>query len=166
VETHQIDWLWERRIPLGKITILDGDPGMGKSLLAINIAACVSTGLPMPDGTPGIQGGIILIAPEDGAEDTIKPRMETAGGDPSQVLLFNTVIRFDEKRMGFFEYPFSLSQDLKELEKRIKRRKAKLVVLDPLMAVLGRNVNSSSDQEIREVLIPLAQLAERTGCAI
>ncbi len=62
IKTQQIDWLWQRRIPLGKITILDGDPGMGKSLLAINIAACISTGRPMPDDTPGRQGSIILEA--------------------------------------------------------------------------------------------------------
>ena len=80
VETQQIDWLWQRRIPMGKITILDGDPGMGKSLIAITIAACVSTGRPMPDGTPGRQGDIILIAPEDSPEDTIKPRVEAVGG--------------------------------------------------------------------------------------
>jgi archaellum biogenesis ATPase FlaH len=166
VETHQIEWLWPGRIPLGKITILDGDPGMGKSLIAIYIAACVSTGRPMPDGTLGIQGGIILIAPEDSAEDTIKPRLEAAGGDPSQVLLFNTMECFDVKRMGMFDYPFSLSRDMQDLEMTIKRRNAKLVVLDPLMAVLGRDVSASSDQDIREVLTPLTKVAERTGCAI
>jgi archaellum biogenesis ATPase FlaH len=166
VETHQIEWLWQGRIPLGKITILDGDPGMGKSLIAMNIAACVSTGQPMPDGTPGIQGGVILIAPEDSAADTIKPRLEAAGSDPKQVLLLNTIECFDVKRMGIYEYPFSLSRDLQDLEKTIKRRKAKLVVLDPLMAVLGHDASASSDQDVREVLIPLAQLAERTECAI
>jgi len=166
VTAQQIDWLWQKRIPLGKITILDGDPGMGKSLLAINIAACLSTGRPMPDGTPGKQGSVILIAPEDSAEDTIRPRMEAAGGDPSQVLLLNTVECFDEKRLGIYERPFSLSRDLVDLEEAIKQRKAILVVLDPLMAVLGRNIDSSRDQDVREVFTPLAQLAERTGCAI
>ncbi len=166
VETHPIEWLWHRRIPLGKITLLDGDPGIGKSLIAINISACLSTGQPMPDGTPGLQGGVIIIAPEDSPEDTIKPRLEAAGGDPSQVMLFNTIECFDEKRMGIFEYPFSLSRDMQDLEMTIKRRKAKLVVLDPLMAVLGREVSASNDQDIREVLTPLAQLAERTKCAI
>ena len=104
VETQQVDWLWQRRIPLGKITLLDGDPGMGKSLLAINIAACVSTGQPMPDGAPGKQGNVILIAPEDAAEDTIKPRVEAAGGDPSRVLLLDNVedldIRDTKKTVG------------------------------------------------------------------
>ena len=70
---------------------------MGKSLLAITIAACVSTGRPMPDSTPGRQGSIILITSEDSAEDTIKPRMEAVGCDPSRVLLLNTNLYFDEK---------------------------------------------------------------------
>src|SRR5205823_8456794 len=105
VETQEITWLWEKRIPRGKITILDGDPGMGKSLIAAHIAACVSTGRPMPDGTPGKQGRVILIAPEDGAEDTLKPRLEAAGGDPSQVLLLNTVESLDVKRVEICERP-------------------------------------------------------------
>jgi len=166
IETHPIEWLWHCRIPLGKITILDGDPGIGKSLIAINIAACVSAGHLMPDGTPGIQGGVIMIAPEDSPADTIKPRLEAIGGNPSHVLLLDTVERFDAKRMGMFNYPFSLSQDLQDLEMTIKRRKAKLVVLDPLMAVLGQEVSATNDQNIREVLTPLAQVAERTRCAI
>lgn len=169
VETQQVEWLWEKRIPLGKITILDGDPGMGKSLLALNIAACVTTGRHMPDGTPGRQGGVILIAPEDGAEDTIKPRMEAAGGDSSQVLLLNTVFSLDMSdlpKVKIFERPFSLSRDLNDLEEEIKRKKAILVVIDPLTATLGHNINLSRDQDVREVFTPLAQLAERTSCAI
>src|SRR5438876_5775373 len=82
-------------IPLGKITLLDGDPGMGKSLLALDLAARVSSGRPMPDGTPGPQGGVILIAPEDDAGDTLRPRLQAAGGDPSRVLLLTTVPGFD-----------------------------------------------------------------------
>ena len=166
VKTHPIEWLWQGRIPLGKITILDGDPGIGKSLIAINIAACVSAGHPMPDGTPGIQGGVILIAPEDSSADTIKPRLEAIGGDSRQVLLLNSIESFDAKKMGIFVYSFSLARDLQDLEKTIKRRKAKLVVLDPLMAVLGHGVSAANDQDIREVLTPLAQVAERTRCAI
>src|SRR6266487_1249668 len=166
VETQQIDWLWQRRVPLGKITLLDGDPGVGKSLLAITIAACISTGRPMPDGTPGRQGSIILITSEDSAEDIIKPRMEAAGGDPSRVVLLNAVLSFDVKRLFMYDRPFSLSRDLKDLEVGIRRHNAILVVIDPLMAVLGRNIDSSRDQDVREVFTPLAQIAERTGCAI
>ncbi len=166
VETQEVHWLWDKHLPLGKITLLDGDPGMGKSLLALNLAARVSSGLPMPDGTPGQQGGVILIAPEDGAADTLKPRLEAAGGDPSRVLLLNTVQSLDAKKMQVVDRPFSLSQDLELLEQAIKQTNALLVVLDPLMAVLGHNVDSSRDQDIRAVFTPLAQLAERTGCAI
>jgi archaellum biogenesis ATPase FlaH len=166
VETHPIEWLWHGRIPLGKITILDGDPGIGKSLIAINIAARVSAGHLMPDGTPGIQGGVIIIAPEDSPADTIKPRLVAIGSDSTQVLIIDTVDRFDTKRMGIFNYPFSLSRDLKDLEIIIKRRKAKLVILDPLMAVLGHDVSATNDQNVREVLTPLAQVAERTRCAV
>ncbi len=169
VESQQVDWLWHRRIPLGKITILDGDPGMGKSLLSIFIAACVSTGQPMPDGAPAKQGKVILIAPEDAAEDTIKPRVEAAGGDSSQVLLLENMDLLnikDTKKIKFNERPFSLAQDLGILEQAIKQTGTILVVIDPLMAVLGHNIDSSRDQDIREVLTPLAQVAERTGCAI
>ncbi len=169
VETQQVDWLWPGRIPLGKITILDGDPGMGKSLLSIFVAACVSTGQPMPDGAPGKQGKVILIAPEDAAEDTIKPRVEAAGGDPSQVLLLDNIEQLNiknTKKMKFGERPFSLAQDLGILEQAIKQTSTILVIIDPLMAVLGRNIDSSRDQDVREVLTPLAQVAERTSCAI
>jgi AAA domain len=166
VEAQPVHWLWDKRIPLGKITLLDGDPGMGKSMLAIDLAARVSSGLPMPDGTPGPQGGVIVIAPEDDAGDTLRPRLETAGGDPSRVLLLNLVPGLDTHKMALVDRPFSLSHDLELLEKAIERTNARLVVLDPLMAVLGGSIDSSRDQHIREVFTPLAQLAERTGCAI
>jgi RecA-family ATPase len=169
VESQQVDWLWQKRIPLGKITLLDGDPGMGKSLLSIFIAACVTTGQPMPDGAPGKQGKVILIAPEDAAEDTIKPRGEAAGGDPSQVLLLDNIEQLnikDSKKIKFNDRPFSLAQDMDILEQAIKQTKTILVVIDPLMAVLGHSIDSSRDQDVREVLTPLAQVAERTGCAI
>ena len=166
VEMQEVHWLWEKRIPLGKLTILDGDPGMGKSLLSIALAASVSTGHPMPDGTPTKQGGVILIAPEDDAADTLKPRLAAAGGNPSHVLLLNTVVSLDEKKKLLIDRPFSLSTDLAILEAAITRTNARLVILDPLMAVLGHNIDASRDQDIRAVFTPLSQLAERTNCAI
>jgi hypothetical protein len=92
--------------------------------------------------------------------------MEAAGCDPSRVILLNTVLGFDVKRLFIYDRPFSLSRDLHDLEMGILRNNAILVVIDPLMAVLGRNIDSSRDQDVREVLTPLAQIAERTGCAI
>jgi len=120
----------------------------------------------MPDGTPTRQGGVIMIAPEDSPQDTLKPRLEAAGGDPSRVLLLNTVEDLDAKRRKMYDRPFSLAQDLDLLENTIKRMQAVLVIIDPLMAVLGNTIDSSRDQSVREVFTPLAQLAERTGCAI
>jgi archaellum biogenesis ATPase FlaH/DNA-binding transcriptional ArsR family regulator len=169
VATQQLTWLWEKRIPQGKITLLEGDPGMSKSLLAIDIAAHISTGRPLPGDNAGKKGSVILIAPEDGAADTIKPRMEAAAGDLSQVLLLNTVESLDVKdvkNVNFYQRPFSLSHNLFELEQTIKQTKAILVIVDPLTAVLGRTIDSSRDQDVREIFTPLALLAERTNCAI
>jgi RecA-family ATPase len=103
------------------------------------------------------------IAPEDGASDTLRPRLEAAGGDPSHVHLLNLVEDLDAKKLQVTDRPFSLSHDLEVLEAEIKRTKAVLVVLDPLTAVLG---HPSREQNVREVFTPLAQLAERTDCAI
>ncbi|MFL5657185.1 MAG: AAA family ATPase [Ktedonobacteraceae bacterium] len=85
---------------------------------------------------------------------------------PVEFALVNTVESLDVKRVKIYERPFSLSHDLELLEDAIKSMKAVLVIFDPLMAVLGHNINSSSDQSVREVFTPLAQLAERTGCAV
>src|SRR5258708_28702908 len=120
----------------------------------------------MPDGAPGTKGSVILIAPEDGAGDNLRRRVEAEGGDPSQVLLLNLIEGLDEQKVRVNDRPFSLSQDLEVLETEIKRTNAVLVVLDPLTAVLGRRLDASRDQDVREVLTPLAQLAERTNCAI
>src|SRR5712691_6250135 len=99
IKSEQLHWLWEKRIPRGKLTILDGDPGLGKSLLTLDLAARITTGRPMPDGTPGVQGSVVLIAPEDGAADTIKPRVEAAGGDPSHIRLL-TFVESRDPRTG------------------------------------------------------------------
>src|SRR6202011_835458 len=99
IASEQLHWLWEKRIPRGKLITLDGDPGLGKSLLTLDLAARVTTGRPMPDGTPGVQGSVILIAPEDGATDTIKPRLEAAGGDPSLIRLL-TFVESRDPRTG------------------------------------------------------------------
>lgn len=158
IPTQPLTWLWEQRIPLGHLTYLDGDPGVGKSLLALHLAACVSSGSPMPDGTPGKHGGVILIAPHDHASTTIKPRFEAAGGDPSRVLLLNTVQHLDPHTEKPSARPFSLSTDLHHLETAIQRVNALLVLIDlPI---------SSSSQETPSVLFALTLLAQRTGCAI
>src|SRR5437763_13062278 len=101
----------KQHVTIIKFTILDGDTAMGKSLPALNLAARITTGQPMPDGTPGTQGGVILIAPEDGAGDTLRPRLEAAGGDPSHVHLLNLLEDLDAKKLQVTDRPFSLSHD-------------------------------------------------------
>ncbi|BCQ08246.1 DNA repair protein RadA [Mycobacterium heckeshornense] len=86
VQPQRIEWLWPGRIPLGKLTILDGDPGVGKSTLALAIVAHVTTGRPWPDGTAcSHTGSVLLMSAEDGVADTIRPRLDAAGADPAKV---------------------------------------------------------------------------------
>src|SRR5260370_23327176 len=82
-----LTWLWPGRIPQGHLTLLDGAPGSGLSLVALTLAACISSGSPLPDGTPTQQGHVILLAAYDSPTDTLKPRFEAAGGDPTHLML-------------------------------------------------------------------------------
>src|SRR5215213_5696162 len=156
VQAETVEWLWERRIPLGKITVLDGDPDNGKSVLTTDLAARVTVGKAMPYGFGKIfpQAGVVILSAEDGVGDTIRPRFDAAGGDPSRVVILGN------------EDPFGIPEDLPELERAIKRVGAKLVIIDPIMAFLGENINSNSDKDVRSALKPLKQLAERTGAAV
>src|SRR5438105_13300949 len=87
---RSLDWLWPSRLALGKLAMLDGDPGLGKSLLALDLCARLSTGRPFPDGQPGpgVANSIVLNA-EDSAEDTIRPRLEALGADPERVFVLS-----------------------------------------------------------------------------
>src|SRR5712692_8508114 len=166
IETQPLQWLWQQRILRGNLTILDGDPGLGKSLLALDLAARVTTGKPMPGDTPsptGIQGSVILIAPEDGVDNTIKPRIEAAGGDPSRVRLLTII---NDPRTAGMVVSFTLPRHFNILAETIRQTHAILVIIDPLMAILGPDINASRDQNIRRLLTPMALLAHQTNCAI
>lgn len=160
VQPQEVKWFWQGRIPLGKVTVLDGDPGTAKSTMSQDLAARVTTGREMPDGTPGVSGGVVLISAEDDLADTIRPRLDAAGADPSRVLALSTV----PSKGG--ERPFSIPGDLPVLEETIKRISAVLVVIDPLAAFLDGRVDSNRDQDVRQALWLLAELAKRTGAAI
>lgn len=166
VKSEHLHWLWEKRIPRGSLTILDGDPGLGKSLITLDLAARITTGRPMPDGTPGVQGSVILIAPEDDAISTIKPRVETAGGDPSRIHLLNFVNSTNHWTGETFPSPFTIADHLLTLIETVQRTHPALVILDPLMAILGSRISASHDQKIRENLSLLSLLAQTNNCAI
>lgn len=169
VQAESIQWLWKPRLAAGKMTMLDGDPGLGKSLVSLDLAARVSAGREMPDGTPGLSGGVVLITPEDGLADTIRPRLERAGADLTRIVSIGTVPETIETKNGPFVYnrPFTLPGDLEILEGAIERVQAKLVIIDPVMAIIGSGTgkNTSVDNEVRALLSPVQMLIEKANAA-
>jgi AAA domain-containing protein len=163
VKPEDVKWLWENRIPLGKVTIFDGDPDLGKSAVALDLAARVTNGWPMPDGAdPGYPpAGAVIVSLEDGVADTIRPRLEAAGAVLEKVRIVTTI-----KGAEGTERTPTLPVDLPAIEAAIHSVSAELVVLDPLVAMLAAKTDSFRDQDIRRVLAPVAALAEKTGVAV
>lgn len=161
VEPEQVDWIWPGRIPKGKLTVLDGDPGLGKSAATVDLAARVSAGLVLPDGTPCEAAGAVICSAEDGLADTIRPRLDAAGGDPSRVLSLATIPDAEG-----LERPISIPEDVSVIRQAIRRVDAHLVIVDPLMAFLSSKTDSYRDQDVRRTLAALSALAEETGVAI
>ncbi|HEY7342428.1 MAG TPA: AAA family ATPase [Ktedonobacterales bacterium] len=166
VTLTRVNWLWQGRIPLGKITLLDGDPGLGKSLITLDLAARVSTGRRMPDESPGVDGGVVLLSAEDDPGDTIGPRLRMAGAAMNRVAGVPGVQEYDSASGKMLDRRFVLPDSLPALEQAIQQVEARLVVIDPLMAFLADSMNSWRDQDARAALAPLAALAARTGAAV
>jgi hypothetical protein len=159
VTPESVSWLWPGRLARGKLALCIGDPGLGKSFLTLDVAARISTGRPWPDGTPAPCGDVVLLTAEDGLADTVRPRLDAMGGDPSRVHVLKAI------RTGDRERGVDLTRDLPHLEALIVQTKAILVIVDPVSAYLG-NTDSYRDAEVRGVLAPIAALAERTGVAV
>ena len=166
VKTEQVSWLWRGWIARGKLSVIDGDPGLGKSAAVLDIVARLSTGRPFPDGSrcESGAGGVIILSAEDGLADTIKPRLDAAGADTSRILSLATISVEGED--GRHERLLSVPEDIPLIEHEIERVGAKLVIVDPLMAFLSGEINSHKDQDVRRALAPLAAMAERTGVAV
>lgn len=166
VKPKDVRWLWHRRFALGKLTMLDGDPGLGKTTAMFDIAARITKGISMPyESGPAIKGGVVLICLEDGLEDTIQPRLDRAGADLSKIVSIGYI---KETTPGGIEYerPFNLAQDLPLLEAAIERVDAKLVIIDPIMAILGGK-DTYKDNEVRSTLAPLKASVEKADvCAV
>ena len=155
VVSKEVEWLWYPYIPYGKITIVEGDPGEGKTTLVLKLAAALSMGLPLPcdDYKEYEPIHIIYQTAEDGIEDTIKPRLEKAGADCSMI----RVIDETDKEL-------SMTDD--RLEQAIIETKARLIILDPIQAYIGATVDMHRANEIRPVLKHLGTIAEKHNCAI
>jgi hypothetical protein len=154
VAPERVEWLWPPYIPVGKITLLEGDPSVGKGFLYVAIVAAVSRGEGLP-GSPGTEPGVVLVCTtEDGLGDSLRPRLDAAGAD---VRLVHAVAE-----------PFDLSGDggaLRRLEGLVAELRPRLVVLDSFVAYLGAGTDMHRANSTRAVLAPLAQLAERSRAA-
>ena len=154
VEVEDIKWVWYPYIPYGKITVVQGDPGEGKTTFVLALIALLTQGKPLPEEETGAAPiNVIYQTAEDGLADTIKPRLLSVGADCERVLVI------DEN-----EVELTLSDE--RLEQAIKKTDAKVIVLDPIQAYLGGDVDMHRANEIRPIMKRLALLAERTGCAV
>lgn len=154
IEIEEIKWVWAPYIPYGKVTIVQGDPGEGKTTFVLALIALLTTGKPLPESSaPQEPINVIYQTAEDGLSDTIKPRLVSAGADCSRV----QVIDESEKELTMCD---------ERLEEAILKTGARLVVLDPMQAYLGGSVDMHRANEVRPIFKKLAALAENTGCAI
>lgn len=159
VKPERVSWLWPGYIPRGKLTLIDGDPGDGKSTLSLDLAARISTGKPMPDNSPGVPGNVLVLSAEDGIGDTIRPRLDAAGAETANVLVLHEIVEEGQAR------PAELPRDVGHIARLVREHGVALVVIDPLMAFLA-GVDSHNDQSVRRALHPLAKLADETGAAV
>lgn len=165
VEPREIKWLWPGRVPLGRITLLVGRPGEGKSFLTTDMAARITTGTPWPDLSECPIGSVILVSAEDDPGDTIRPRLDAHNADVRKVHLLSAVRRIGEDGQAH-EVLFTLA-DVAALEAALKALPdCRLIVVDPIGSFLGGDTDAHRDNEVRGVLAPVAKLAEKYGPAV
>jgi hypothetical protein len=156
VAPRRVEWLWEGRLALGMLNCLEGDPGLGKSTVMYDIAARLSRGADMPDGTPGpAASGVVVLTAEDPLDSVVRPRLEAAGADLTRIVTLAIEDQHGERE------PTIGPADLMHVEAAIRDVDAKLVIIDPLVAYLPADVNSHRDQDVRRAFAPLRALAER-----
>jgi putative DNA primase/helicase len=165
IKPEALRWLWPGRIPLGKLTLLIGDPGLGKSLVTIDIAACISRGSNFPDGERSEVGDVIFLSAEDDAADTIRPRLDAAGADVVRIHTLEGV-RITLADNSIADRAFNLETGIATLEDALARLPGvRLIIIDPISAYLG-GADSNTNAEVRGLLSPLAALAAKYGVAV
>jgi len=167
ITPEDISWLWPDRIALGKLTLIAGDPGLGKSMLTCALAAHVTMAESWPvDRSPCPLGAVIMASAEDDMSDTIRPRLDAAGADPNKVFILNIINELDVDTGETFKRAFSIERDIHLPEQLVEKHPdCKLITIDPISAYLGK-VDSHNNAEIRAVLAPLADLAQKYRVAV
>jgi hypothetical protein len=167
VEPRQVEWVWRNRLARGKLTLLVGDPGLGKSFITLDIASRISKGSKWPDcDESSPRGDVILMLAEDDLADTIRPRLDAAGADTTRIIALRGVTRRHGERNKHVETPFCLKSDIDVLEKTLRQNAdTKLIVIDPISSYLG-DTDSHNNAEIRAVLSPLVDLAMKYNVAV
>ena len=153
VELTPVDWLWKPYLPFGKLSVLQGNPGEGKTYFAMHLAAACTNGKLLPNMERLEPFNVIYQTAEDGLGDTVKPRLIEAGADLDRVLVIDDS-----------DVQLTLSDE--RIEKAIIENNARLVIVDPIQAYLGADVDMNRANEVRPIFMRLGQVAQRTGCAI
>ncbi len=159
IATERVEWAWLNRIARGKLALVIGEPGEGKSHVTHDLTARMTRGAMWPDGGQAPEGNVVILSAEDGVADTVRPRIDKQGGDAAHVYVVRAV------RINGQEFPLSLDRDLTAIEQALQSTGAVLLVIDPVSAYLGSK-DSYKDAEIRGILSPLAALAERYHVAV
>jgi hypothetical protein len=153
VAPESVSWLWYPYLPKSKLTIIEGDPGVGKSWITLSFATHLSRRRRFPGATTPVSGKVLLLSAEDGHADTIRPRLDQLKANPRKIFAWKDYIILDE--VG-----------LEEVEEQIERYQPKLVIIDPLVAYMGSGIDLHKANEIRELTAALASIAERHKTAI
>ena len=161
IQPEEVQWLWPGRVALGKLTLISGDPGLGKSLLTTTIAAAVSKGYQWPvDGGEAPMGDVLLLSAEDEAADTIRPRLDAAQADCSRIYIIQSIEIVDEEGKQVRSL-FSLKKDIETLDSLLgELPDCKMVVIDPISAYLD-STDSHKNADVRALLAPLNDLAAK-----
>ena len=153
VELTPVEWLWKPYLPFGKLSVLQGNPGEGKTYFAMHLAAACTNGKLLPNMERMEPFNVIYQTAEDGLGDTVKPRLIEAGADLDRVLVID-------------DSDVQLTLPDERIEKAIIENNARLVIIDPIQAYLGADVDMNRANEVRPIFMRLGQVAQRTGCAI
>ena len=167
IEPESVEWLWPNRIPDRKLTVAQGDPGVGKTALSYDLAARVTTGRQHPDGSPCPQGSVLIITVEDDPADTIRPRLEAAGAN-LELVAHVAASKNDKDQPQLISFPENaeyLRQVIKYANVQLPLP-VRLVIIDPLNSHIGSNLNAWKGTDVRKALWPLAAIARETGVAI